>query len=167
MAEHSEVTAGTLHEIRTAKSFTQDEVGAVIGLKGYHISQIESGRRNLSEAEKRLLDLYFFGTIPPGTVRQPGDLGNTLDFTTDEWRVIEILARRAGQTPPEWIRTKVLDYLAFSFEGRTELSGQPIAETLTLAAENPGKYQAGRGVSGKASSPTFGPPKDAGRTKTA
>lgn len=56
----------------------------------------------------KLLDWYFFGTMPP-TITATLDLPGCLEFSRDEWRIVEILARRAGQTPGKWIATTLVD----------------------------------------------------------
>jgi hypothetical protein len=63
----------------------------------------------------RLLDWYLFGIVPP---RLPAAVGlrGTLEFDEAEWRIVRILAQRAGHTPEKWIastiRTHVELYLA-------------------------------------------------------
>ena len=62
----------------------------------------------------KLLALYLFGEIPFTLVHPKQDLSSILEFEPDEWRIIEILATRAGQTPAQWIRSQILAYLAFT-----------------------------------------------------
>lgn len=50
----------------------------------------------------RLLDWYLFGVTPPRLMSTVG-LQGTLEFTDAEWRIVRILASRAGQTPEKWI----------------------------------------------------------------
>jgi DNA-binding MarR family transcriptional regulator len=67
-----------------------------------------------------LLDLYFFGTIPFEIANQKA-LHGVLDFTTDQWRVIEVLSRREAKTPGQWIADKIRWMLAGDQEARNEL----------------------------------------------
>jgi hypothetical protein len=50
----------------------------------------------------RLLDWYLFGVAPPRLAPALG-LQRTLEFTEAEWRIVNILGERAGQTPEKWI----------------------------------------------------------------
>lgn len=68
----------------------------------------------------KLLRLYFFGEIPFELVHPRQDLSSVLRFTEQEWKMIEILATRKGIEAKDWIRSQVLDYLAF-LEARQEL----------------------------------------------
>lgn len=129
MTPYSEVTAANLKCIRGARGMNQEQLGAILGLSGYHISNIENGRRLLSTAEKSLLDLYFFGTIPFEIVNEKL-LGKVLDFTPRQWDVIRILANKEGkQTPGQWIAGKIRDYLAFTQADRFAESREPVVFT--------------------------------------
>lgn len=123
MNDFIETNAENLRFLRGSKGLNQSELGAIIGLNGYHISQIETGRRALSDSEKKLFDLYFFGTMPEGIVRSSDSLSSIVSLTPDEWRIIEILADRAGKSAQNWIRDKIRDYLAFNEEARREALG--------------------------------------------
>jgi len=61
----------------------------------------------------KLLRLYLLGEIPFELVHDKQDLRPVLQFTPDEWRIIETLALRGGVTAAEWIRDHVRNYLAF------------------------------------------------------
>lgn len=126
MKEFTEVSSESLRHIRTSKGVTQGTVAELLGLPKNAVSKIETGVRDLADSEKKLLDLYFFGIFPKGFVRSPEDIASILDFTENEWRIIDILAKRAGQTPAAWIRSQILAYLSFN-------TGH---ETLPLVAEN-------------------------------
>lgn len=67
----------------------------------------------------KLLDLYFFGVIP-FEIANEKTVHGVLDFTTDQWRVIEILARRASTTPGKWIAAQIRSYLTFNDEAKAE-----------------------------------------------
>ncbi|MCB1092285.1 MAG: helix-turn-helix domain-containing protein [Verrucomicrobiae bacterium] len=122
MNEFTEVTADNLKFIRGSKSMNQEELAAVLGLPRNAISKIENGDRSLTTSEKALLDLYFFGTIP-FEIANEKTLRGVLDFTPEQWRVIEILARRASMTPGKWIATQIRAYLAYDAAAR-EISDQ-------------------------------------------
>lgn len=64
----------------------------------------------------KLLRLRLLGEIPFGAVHNQADMESLLEFHPEEWRVIEILAKRAGQETGAWIRSQILSYLAFSQE---------------------------------------------------
>ena len=108
MSAFTETTAENLRAIRTEKGMNQDEVAELLGLQNHNISKLESGSRSLSPSEKTLLDWYFFGTMPKRLVN-PENLKGMLEFSPEEWDVIGIMAKRAGQTHEAWIRTAVLN----------------------------------------------------------
>jgi transcriptional regulator with XRE-family HTH domain len=111
MSEFTEVTAENLRLVRGANDKNQNEIADLLGIPRNAISKIESGQRALSETEKHLLDWYFFGTIPP---RMPSGAISTkgvLEFSEAEWRIINIFANRAGQTPGKWIASQIRAHL--------------------------------------------------------
>lgn len=55
----------------------------------------------------KLLDWYFFGTVPP-RLNGTFNLRGSLEFTEDEWRIIGLMAARAGQSHAAFIRTTIL-----------------------------------------------------------
>jgi transcriptional regulator with XRE-family HTH domain len=112
MNDFTEVTAENLRFVRGSKGLNQDDVAEVLGLQKYHVSNIETGRRALSDSEKKLLDWYFFGILPARLSGPPSDVSGLLEFDETEWRIIEILANREGLPPREWIAKKIQDYLA-------------------------------------------------------
>lgn len=162
MAEFSETTADNLKFLRGSQGMNQAQIAKVLGISGNAVSKIELGLRDLTAAEKKILDLYFFGKLPDGILRPTEEIGHTLDLTEQEWKVIEILALRAGQTPAQWIRTKILDYLAFSAETREHIQEQQDSGKIThlpLAADEPGKYHTRKPLAaGKKNAPISGPP---------
>ncbi len=110
MNEFTEVFAGTLRFIRGAHGKTQDEIAELLGIPVNAVSNIENDRRALSDSEKRLLDWYFFGTLPP-RLAASFDLRGILEFTEDEWNIIGLMARRAGQNHAQWIRSSILAFV--------------------------------------------------------
>lgn len=69
----------------------------------------------------KLLDLYFFGTIPFEIANEKAIHG-CLDFTTDQWRVIEILARRESTSAGKWIASQIRAYLAYNDQAKAEMA---------------------------------------------
>lgn len=122
MNEFSEVTAENLRFVRGAKGMNQEEVATLLGLKKTNVSNIETGNRTLSASEKRLLDWYFFGILPP-KITAAGDVRGVLEFDDAEWRMISIMAKRDGDRKPgEWIASRIRDYIApaMAAEGNSE-----------------------------------------------
>jgi len=78
----------------------------------------------------KLLDLYFFGTIP-FEIANEKTIHGVLDFTDDQWRVIEILARRESTTPGKWIANQIRSYLSYNEEARhLQKPGAPTLSSL-------------------------------------
>jgi hypothetical protein len=73
-------------------------------------------------AMQKLLRLYLFGEIPFSMLRDPEESRTLLEFSEEEWRLITILAARAGQEPKAWIRSQILAYLAYN---KGEATGSP------------------------------------------
>ena len=61
----------------------------------------------------KLLDFYFFGTIPPRVSNSCSDPHGVLDFDEAEWAIIGNLARREGVTEAQWIAGRIRAYLAW------------------------------------------------------
>lgn len=136
MSNFTEVTAENLKFVRGSQGMNQDQVAGILGLSGYHISNIEKGRRALSSAEKSLLDLYFFGKIPFEIVSEQL-LGSVLEFTPRQWDVIRILANKSGnRSPGQWIAEKIRDYLAFSEEGKKTSIQENSQEHLQIVSRD-------------------------------
>lgn len=113
MNEFTEVTAENLRFIRGAKGMNQDQVAELLGVPRNAISKIEGNARGLADSEKRLLDWYFFGTLPPKIVTSGVNLRGALEFDEAEWRMIAIMAARDGnRKPSEWIASRIRDYIA-------------------------------------------------------
>jgi|688.fasta_scaffold1222431_1 transcriptional regulator with XRE-family HTH domain len=111
MNEFNEVTADNLSRVRGAKGLNQEEVADVLGIAQTSVSKIENGTRALSPSEKAILDWHFFGIVP-ASVTAKLDLQGVLEFTDDEWHIISLMAKRAGQTPDQWIRESILSFMA-------------------------------------------------------
>lgn len=108
MNEFTEATAENLRYLRGAKGLNQDDISEMLGIPRNAVSKIEGGSRSLSAAEKTVLDWYFFGTMPP-RLANPENLKGILEFSPEEWEIIGLMAKRAGQTHEAWIRTAVLN----------------------------------------------------------
>lgn len=130
MNEFTEITAENLRAIRVEKGLNQDQLSEILGIPSNAISKIEGKTRLLSESEKKLLDFYFFGTIPPRITNTSTDPQAVLDFDEGEWAIIGSLARREGISEAQWIAARVRDYLAFleaAATGKVPLSSLPSA----------------------------------------
>lgn len=111
----TETTPENLKQLRGLHEINQEVISEMLGIPKTAVSHIEKGKRAISTAEKAILDYYFFGTLPLGIVRSV-DAKNALEFSEEEWGIIESLARRAGVTPSEWVTSKIRDYLTWSGE---------------------------------------------------
>jgi len=150
MSNFTETTAENLKLLRGANGLNQQNIADILGLTGNTISKIELGLRALAQSEKKLLDLYFFGKLPEGVIRQAEDLGKTLDFTEAEWNLVRVLAQRAGQTPEAWIRSQILSYLAYA--------EKPPAALRIAAEDTPAFGNKPPVVGGKGNAATTPPP---------
>lgn len=85
----------------------------------------------------KLLDFYFFGTVPPRIANPSTDPQAVLDFDEAEWAIIGSLARREGILEAQWIASRVRDYIAFleaSATGKAPLSSLPSAAVSSPAS---------------------------------
>lgn len=97
----------------------QDDVASLLGITQTAVSKIESGTRGLSDAEKKLLDWYFFGTVPDRIHGSTIDLSRMMEFDEAEWLIIGHIARRQGLSEAEWIATRIKDYLTILEKSHT------------------------------------------------
>lgn len=143
----NETTAENLKELRSENDLNQDDLALILGISRNAVSKIETGTRLLSETEKKILDWYFFGTIPERLTS--GILSaDMLDFTATEWNVISSIARRIGVSPSKWIVDQIRGWLV-----RDEMQKAPtfrVAEAMgnelshsTGASSAPMKYPSG------------------------
>lgn len=65
MTDLQETTAETLREIRGSFRATQADVANVLGIDNSAVSSVETGRRDLTHAERLVLNAYFFGASLP------------------------------------------------------------------------------------------------------
>lgn len=108
-------------------------------------------------AMQKLLRLYLFGEIPFSMLRDPDKMRSLLEFSEEEWRLITILAARAGQEPRAWIRSQILAYLAYN---KSEATGygdkpDPIYPPLSRVAEEGNEYRAAADAKRGPSSPPY------------
>lgn len=63
----------------------------------------------------KLLDFYFFGTLPPKveSLTNAEAFFGKLEFDPSEWAIIGMMARREGVTAEQWIVGKVRSFLAW------------------------------------------------------
>ncbi len=130
MNDFTEVTADNLRFIRGSKGTNQGEIADILGIAQTAVSKIETGMRALSDSEKRLLDWYFFGILPPKIGNAGVDLKGTLEFDEAEWRMIGIMANKNGMTPGEWIASRIRDHIAPAMASATVGNSLPPPEML-------------------------------------
>jgi transcriptional regulator with XRE-family HTH domain len=112
MAHPTEVTEENLKSIRLERNLSQSDLAALLGLEKHHVSKIETGVRALSDAEKKILDWFFFHRLPPGFAGPANHVGQVLEFDEAEWRIISLLSAQAGfQEPRQWIASQIRSYL--------------------------------------------------------
>lgn len=130
----TETTAENLKALRTDRELNQDDLALILGVPRNAISKIETGTRQLSESEKKILDWYFFGTIPE---RLPSAVlsADMLDFTAAEWNVISSIARRIGVSPSKWIVDQIRAWLV-----REELRKPPRLQNVAEDASGNGSF---------------------------
>jgi len=63
----STISGSDLKKLRKSKRMLQEDIGEIIGISREAVSKVETGRRELSVSEQRLLEWYFFGKVPPST----------------------------------------------------------------------------------------------------
>jgi transcriptional regulator with XRE-family HTH domain len=143
MNEFKEVSAENLRQIRAKNGKNQAEIAELLGIPINAVSKIESGKRGLSDTEKSLLDLYFFGKMP-FEITDHSLVRGILEFTPLQWRVICIIATKRGMKPAAWIADRIRDYLAFNQEAREiaeERAKDDHPGSLSLVAEEPPPYR--------------------------
>ena len=118
----------------------QTKISQAIGVNGSTVMRWSTGEIAIPPAMQKLLRLYLFGEIPFTLLRDPRDLESILEFSPEEWRIITILAARAGQEPKSWIRSQILAYLAFCQADRAKTTGysdrpNPLYSMPTAAEE--------------------------------
>lgn len=65
MVTDQEITANNLREHRREHGLTQVQIAGLLEIEKTAVSCIENGTRQLSHAEKLVLECYILGRIPP------------------------------------------------------------------------------------------------------
>ncbi|MEO0797195.1 MAG: XRE family transcriptional regulator [Verrucomicrobiota bacterium] len=103
------ITGEDIREYREKHGLTQTEFGEMAGWKKLVVTNIETGRRKISEPEQRFLKLLMRGEMPERAPKIDGKL----IFEGLEAEKIATFARREGFSSPEdWVVTKIRAYLA-------------------------------------------------------
>lgn len=109
----SDITAKEMREWMDAKGHTQESMGAMLGTRASTVSRWLSGKVEMPLPMKKLLAYLIRGEMPFPIQRN--DEGWYLDFSPEEFAVIQCLARRDGfSSPEEWVTAKIRAYLAMS-----------------------------------------------------
>lgn len=88
----------------------QKDLCDILNLTQQKVSQMMNGQRKISHAEQKLLKLYFYGEFPFQPSSQT--LSSILDFSDDEWDLIQKLANKQGFTSAKaWIVSQIRAYL--------------------------------------------------------
>jgi transcriptional regulator with XRE-family HTH domain len=131
----ADITANSLKEWRKKEGLTQTDLGQMIGLDKYAITTIETGRRQISAPEQRLLKLLIHGEPPFPSAQNPYD--PRIDFTAEEWTIIDRIAKREGyHSARPWLVQKIRDCLAM----RREYPQQQATQFEQIPAEDPSPY---------------------------
>ena len=84
----SEIRADNLKRLRKTRRLLQEDIAEIIGVRREAVSKIETGLRELSISERRLLEWFFFGkepqTLQRGLVTRPNVFGG-LHGASPEW----------------------------------------------------------------------------------
>ncbi|WOO40409.1 helix-turn-helix transcriptional regulator [Rubellicoccus peritrichatus] len=105
----SDITPESLKEWRKEQKMTQTEMGSLMGWEKLVVTNIETGRRKISDAEQRLLKLLIHGELPFNAPVSD----DVLEFDQDEWGLIHRMAQREGYSDAkDWIVSKIRAYLS-------------------------------------------------------
>lgn len=127
-----QITPESLKTWRKAEGLTQEDLANMIGWKKLIVTNIETGRREISDPEQRLLKLLIHGELPFEIKQNPYD--PKLDFTHEEWVIMTHIAHREGhRSPRTWIIQRIRDCLAMR-------QAYPAQDNLKVVAEDPGDY---------------------------
>lgn len=116
-----------IKEWMEASNYTQQEVATMLGTTSGTISRWIAGKVEIPLPQKKLLAYLIRGEMP-FPVQNAKD-GMYLDFSADEFALIQLLARREGFACAEdWIASKIRAYLAMQKAG-------PPMESLRVAED--------------------------------
>ncbi|MGB0416063.1 MAG: helix-turn-helix domain-containing protein [Coraliomargarita sp.] len=111
-----EITPEQMREWRQQESMTQTALGEKLGLPKIAITKIEGGQRQISDPEQKLLQLLINGELPFSSAAIAART-STLDFTAQQWEVIQQAASREGYSDAKrWIIDKIKGYLRMNPE---------------------------------------------------
>ena len=74
MQNNSEIDSQNLKRHRRSRGLRQGDIAALLGISREAISKVETGKRELSGAETKLLEWYFYGRIPV-SIQRPVETG--------------------------------------------------------------------------------------------
>ena len=155
MKSETEIQHALSRELQTRGA--QTKISSAIGVNGSTVMRWSTGEVGIPPAMQKLLRLYLFGEIPFSMLRDPDKMRSLLEFSEEEWRLITILAARAGQEPRAWIRSQILAYLAYN---KSEATGygdkqDPLYPPLAKVAEEGNEYRAAADAKPGPSSPPY------------
>lgn len=126
----SNISANELKEWMDRSGHTQETVASMLGTTAGTISRWLNAKVEVPLPMRKLLAYLIRGEMPFPV--QAGDDGWHLDFSKEEFAVIQCLSRRDGyHSPDEWVADKIRAYLAMTRTTPNE---------KTLAAEDEASY---------------------------
>lgn len=112
------------------EKLTQTALANMLGVSHTSVSRWLKSVHAISGPEQKLLCYLIYGIMPFPV--QAADDGWHLDFSKEEFSVIQCLSRRDGyHSPEEWVADKIRAYLAMTRTTPNE---------KTLAAEDEASY---------------------------
>ena len=124
------ITPKQLREWRRDTAMTQEALGKLLGLSKIAVTKIENEQRRISEPEQKLLQLLLHGDLPFHNSIIDAKTSQ-LEFTLEQWQVIEAAAAREGfDNAKDWIVEKIKSYLRMN----------PNSSASQIAAETAAPY---------------------------
>ena len=109
-----DIDTENLKALLVENKLKQKDLGEILNLTSPKTSALMSGVRKISDSEQKLLKLYFYGIMPFDMLAPLKGYGDKLEFTKEEWRVIDVMAKRNGYSDSiKWITANIRDYLAY------------------------------------------------------
>lgn len=109
----ADITSQELKAWRKEEGLTQTELGKMIGWPKLVVTNIETERRSISDAEQRLLKLLIRGEAPFETHKAPWD--PQIEFSEQEWALMTKIAFREGfHSARPWIVAKIRGYVSMA-----------------------------------------------------
>lgn len=103
------------------------------------VSRWINGKNPIAGSDEALLRLLIRGEMPFEIVSEKL-VHSVMEFTPREWKVIVLIATKAGVTPGKWIAQQIRSYLAFTGEAREidrHLNEQEADQTPRFRIEPP------------------------------